>query len=493
MDPGKRLCYNFLMKLKKYLVWFFLHYLRILAKLQLGKINLLRQLKGQKKVVIVGVTGSMGKTSTMLAIAAVLKDNFNLKYSLKANSETGIPLEILGLEMKNYSLFDWLRVAVLGLVKLATNRKDYDVYLVEMGVDEPTEPKNMSYLLKIIRPDIGVFTGVTSVHSMQFEKAVADNLLPAKKLKAVVKAIADEKGKMISALPKTGFAILNCDDLLVREKRRLTKAKVIGVGERGNPAIKITETKVDLRGTKMSFGINLAVNYSPRSRRIVDAGKKVFSLKLKDFVLPHVYADNIGLAIGVGMALGIDPKKVVEGVERNFQLPCGRSSLIRGIKDSLIIDSSYNASPKAMLVMLDLLDQLGKNNNRKKIAVLGDMRELGSQSKIEHQRVAKRVAVVADQIVLVGAQMLEHFLPMAIKEGFNQDDIVHFSTAFQAADFLKKQLSGKELVLVKGSQNTIFLEIVVEALMRNKRKADQLLCRRGKFWQKKRQELKNSF
>jgi len=98
---------------KPKLAWIFLHYLRILARFQLAKINFWRRIRGKKPVVIVGITGSAGKTSTMSATVAALKDSFQVKYSEKANSESGIPLNILGLAMKDYSLRDWWRVAVL--------------------------------------------------------------------------------------------------------------------------------------------------------------------------------------------------------------------------------------------------------------------------------------------------------------------------------------------------------------------------------------------
>ncbi len=436
------------MKLKSRVGLLFLHYLRILSKIQLAKINFFRRLRRKKEVVIVGITGSVGKTSTMYATAAALKDSFKVKYSEKANSESGIPLNILGLKMKDFSLFDWARVAILSPLTLLVNWQDYDVYVVEMGVDEPTEPKNMGYLLKIIQPQIGVFIGVTPVHSMQFE-AVVSVVTPGESRatpgeSAVLSAIADEKAKLIANLSKEGYAVLNFGDEFVKKRAKLTKAKII-------------------------------------------KAEKV-SIDFKDCVLPEVYEINFGLAVGIAEALGINSKKAITGIKKYFVLPPGRSSLIKGIKDTLIIDSSYNSSPKAVTTMLDLLDKYGKETKRKKIAVLGDMRELGSQSKIEHEKAARQAVKVADEIVLVGLEMKQYFLPKALKLGFVKSKINAFKTAWQAADFLKGHLKGKELLLVKGSQNTIFLEIVVKALMVDKSQAQGLLCRRGEFWEKKRRK-----
>lgn len=484
----------------------FLTYLRILAKLQLAKVNLLRKLTSKNPVMIVGITGSVGKTSTMLATVAALKDSFKVKYSEKANSESGIPLNILGLTMKDYSIFDWLRVAVFLPLMLFLNWQDYDVYVVEMGVDEPTEPKNMSYLLKIIRPQIGVFIGVTSVHSQQFEKLFTSEVktgTPPRcvSLEKVLNAIADEKAKLIASLPKDGFAVLNLNDRFVTERKGLTRAKTIGVGT--DKDIHVEKVSSSKEGTSIKYSF---------SGTTIHERSSMYSQK--GIVLPEAYAINFGLAIGVAAALGIMPQKAIDGIKRNFKMPPGRCSLIKGIKNILIIDSSYNSSPKASLAILDLLDDLGRKTRRKKIAVLGDMRELGNQSKIEHENLAEATVKIADEIVLVGPEMEKHFLPKALKAGWKPGcyreehasldsslsfrmtsnkakKLVHiFKNACFAAEFLKKHLQGGELLLVKGSQNTIFLEIVVETLMADKSKSDELLCRRGTYWEGKRKMVK---
>jgi len=412
------------MRLKKELGLIFLHYLRILSKIQLVKINLWRRLSGKRKIIVVGITGSAGKTSTMYATAAALKDDFKVKYSEKANSESGVPLNILGLKMKSYSLADWLRVAVFSPMMLLVNWRDYDIYIVEMGVDEPTEPKNMSYLLKIIQPQIGVFIGVGSVHSMQFGS---------------LKAIADEKAKLIASLPEDGYAVLNPGDKFVGERKNLAKAKII------------------------------------KAKRV--------KVNFDNYVLPEVYEINFGLAVAVASVLGIRLKKAIAMIKRNFRLPPGRSSLIKGIKNTLIIDSSYNASPKAMLAMLDLLQKQSRKLEQKKIAVLGDMRELGKLAAEKHRQIARRAAATADEIILVGPLMKKFALPILQKL---KRPVFWYLTAGQAAKFLKKHLQGGELILVKGSQNTIFLEIIVETLMIDKNQAGSLLCRRGRFWEEKR-------
>ncbi|BCX14968.1 MAG: UDP-N-acetylmuramoyl-tripeptide--D-alanyl-D-alanine ligase [Patescibacteria group bacterium] len=430
--------------MKRKLGLVFLFYLRVLAKVQLWKVGLLRKIFKKPPLKIVGVTGSYGKTTTMLAIVSALKGDFKVKYTEKGNSESGIPLDILGLKMKGYSVLDWMKVFVLSFLMLFINWRDFDIYVVEMGVDEPKEPKNMTYLLKIIRPDIGVFIGVSSVHSQQFESVLPKNLNLSsdQRHKLILSVIADEKAKMIVNLPKDGFAVLNFEDKFVKERAVLTKAKVIPV--------------------------------------------KRVKIEFEDYILPDEFDINFGIAVSVASIFGIKRGKAISNIKKNFKLPAGRSSIIRGIKDTLIIDSSYNSSFKATVVMLGLLDKLGKKLKRKKVAVLGDMRELGNLAEREHKELAKVAVRIADKIILVGPLMGKYFLPQALKLGYPRENIKHFSNACLAAKFLKGSLDGGEIILVKGSQNTIFLEIVVEALMADRSQADVLLCRRGSYWESQR-------
>lgn len=374
-----------------------LTYLRTLAKLQLRKINPL----------IIGITGSVGKTSALMAIAAVLKDHYKIKISEKANSESGLPLNILGFKPRNYNLIDWLWTLPLALFKLITNWKKHDVYVAEMGIDSLYPPKNMEYLLTILQPKIGVFLNVLPVHTENFGS---------------LGNIAKEKGKLILSLPKDGFAVLNTKDTRVEKFKKLTKARVI-----------------EFQGEATEAAVAIA---------------KIFN---------------------------INKTRALASLAKNFKPIPGRMSLIPGIKNTTLIDSSYNASRASMLKALDCLAKTGKG---KKIAVLGDMRELGNLAQKEHENIAMVANKIADTIVTIGPLMKQFFIPKT-------NNLFQFENTYEAADFIKNKLiQGGETILIKGSQNTLFLEIITETLMREPEKADQLLCRRGKFWDKKRATIK---
>ena len=405
-----------------------LWYVRSLAKLQLKK---------NKLAIIIGITGSAGKTSMMKAVEVVAKDKYKVKVSDKANSELGIPLNILGFKGRNYGLVDWLWVMPMAVIKLLINFEKYEVYVVEMGIDSPRPPKNMSYLLSIIQPTIGVFINTLSVHSEAFDH------LPGR----VEDNIAEEKGKLITSLPKDGTAVLNKNDKRVMAFKNKTQAKVV---------------TFDTLPT----------------RRV-----------LEGYVIDEHYDEIMAGAIAVGKVLGITKDKTVRSLKKNFRLPPGRMTKIAGIKQTTLLDSSYNASREPVISALKTLNKVAKN---KRIAVLGDMRELGKEAKKEHELVAEAIMGKVDELVLVGPLMKKFCLPRLLKLGFNQKKIHWFDNSYLALRALKANIiRGKETILVKGSQNTLLLEIIVEGLMQDKSRASKLLCRRGRFWDKKRKLLQS--
>lgn len=400
-------------------------YLRTAAKIQLAKINPKH---------IVGITGSAGKSSCREAVYTVLKTKYKVKQSSTGNSESGLPLDILGFDHDpNYSIAYWLAVVLLIPIKILFNWDKYDVYVAEMGVDSPTEPKNMSYLLKIIRPDIGVFLNVLPVHTEYFPQKSADDL---------ISAIAEEKGKLITNLPKNGWAVVNLDDKKVSEFKNKTQSKIITFG-----------------ATK-------------------SADIQTFIPKSESYAYTEDYGYTFAATIAVGKVLDVDIEIAKDALTKNFRLPAGRGVIFSGINSSILIDSSYNANRQTVISSLELLKTYP---GKRKIAVLGDMRELGDLAKQEHEAVARDALKTADHIFTFGPLMEKFFQPKTEKvETFtNMSKLVK-----SVQDFIKPG----DVVLVKGSQNTILLETLVEALLGNKHESEKL-CRRGEFWNNKRQEL----
>lgn len=443
--------------MKKLFSTFLLHYFRLLAKVQLLKIH----------PTIIGVTGSAGKTSTLEACAAVLASSYKIKVSRKANSESGIPLNILGLTPHSYSMTEWLRLAVLAPLQLLFNWETYDIYLVEMGIDSPFPPKNMGYLLSILKPNVGIFMNVAPVHSETFDPLIKTKD-PQKRRIELKHAIAIEKGKMILALPSNGTAILNADEPEIAIFSQFTKAPSLTFGSSASSSVQIIEMEYSATATIIHYVIQ----------------GQPHSITMENMLLPEHYAHTFGAAICCGLSQNISPAVILEALQTGVHLPPGRATLLEGINDSTILDSTYNASTRPMLDMLTLLSKVP---GKRKLALLGDMRELGNVSQQEHERVAQKAGEVCDKVFLVGPQMQSYVQPVLEK----MDVPVQWcSNAYEAARLLQTVLKKGDVLLVKGSQNTLLLEIAVEKLMAHPETADDLLCRRGAYWDKEREKLK---
>jgi UDP-N-acetylmuramoyl-tripeptide--D-alanyl-D-alanine ligase len=403
--------------MKSRVYWLLAWYLKSLAVLQLKK---------SKKMTVIGVTGSVGKTSCMMAIKAVLEDDFKVKISKKANSEVGIPLDILGFKVRSYGLVDWLWLLPVAAIKLLTNFEKYDVYVVEMGIDSPHPPKNMAWLLSIVKPKIGVFLNVFPVHTEPFEKLAGEP----------IDRILKEKGKLIESLPKDGWAILNKEDKRVASFANKTKARVVRV-KRSDPKL---------------------------------------------------------MAIAVAKIFGIDKEKAEGKFNKNYKSPPGRMTIIKGVKNTTLIDSSYNSSKASVIMALKILDKSWLTRIilvSRKVVILGDMRELGSLAKEEHELVAKKTSHVADVVVVVGPLMKKYFVPQLLRSGFDKSNLFVFDNTYTASKEVREKIvQSGDYVLIKASQNTLLFEIIVEELMRDKKQAEVLLCRRGSFWDKKRADIR---
>lgn len=442
--------------MKQKLTLFILAYFRFFAKLQLKKIN----------PTVIGVTGSAGKTSTRDAIYALLKNQYKVKVSYKANSESGIPLNILDLTPKEFTIFEWLKIMILCPIKLLTNWKKYEIYLVEMGIDSPNKPKNMEYLLTIVKPNIGIILNAAPMHSEPFDYLVKTNN-PNKRAKEITKLIANEKGRIVTDIDEKQTAIVNIDQQELVELLPKVKANLLSFGKSKDADITIDSYNVSTTGTSFVY----------------DVESEKLTLEFNSQLLPKHFSHTFAATIAVGLSLGIKLKTIKKEIEDNFKLPPGRSSLIQGINDSLIIDSSYNASTKPMIDMLNLLKKI---SGKRKLAFLGDMREMGQVAQLEHELVANKAIKVCDEIYLTGPLMKEFALPIIKK---SKTKVKWFKSAHEAGEFFKKHLKKGDVLLVKASQNTLLLEATIEEIMANKEDANNLLARRGSFWDKKRSML----
>ena len=453
--------------MKKFLAKFILDYLRFFAKLQLKK---------NPQATVIGITGSAGKTSCQQAVVAALGANqqqYRVKFNHKANSESGIPLDILGLKVKDYSLIDWSRLLILAPLQLLINWQKFDFYVVEMGVDSPHEPKNMTYLLKIIQPQIGVLLNAQNIHSAAFDALVTETDIKQRRAE-ITELIAQEKGKLLLSLTANGTAIFNKDDQQVKKVAQASQAQKLGFSHKTNSDLKLLDWQVSLAGSKFLF----------------EQQDQQLKLHFKNVVLGQHYWSVLAATILVAEAVGLDWPTIKNNLEKYWQLEPGRSSLIEGVNQSYLLDSSYNAS--GMLEMIQLSQDLSHHDRKIKrsLAILGDMRELGTESQELHQLVAKKAAEQFSIVYLVGPLMKKYALPILQKASRNRrytiKEVDFFVDSATAGRQLVREIRPGDLILLKGSQNTIFIEKATKILMNKPQLANKLLCRQSSWWRQQK-------
>ncbi len=421
---------------------FALQILRWLLK-KIGQLTIWRYRPG-----VIGVTGSAGKTSTKLAIAAVLEPSRRIRFSKNnLNSELGLPIAVIGEfrddELKLVSrdqpagqkrirktLF-WLKVIGTGLLHLVKKDRDYpEILILEYGADRPGDLKR---LLEIASPNISVITAVGDipVHVEFFGGP---------------KEVAREKARLIEYLPSAGFAILNYDDETVMDLKERTRAHIVTFGFQKGAEVRIIafgNRSEDDRPAGVSFKLEYGGSSVPV--RIDDAFGKV-----------QAYA--AGAAAAVGLIFGLNLIKISEALKGYRPAP-GRMELLTGIKSTRIMDSSYNASPLSMQAALETLHELP---GKRKIAVLGDMLEIGKYTIEAHEGVGRIAAQFADVLVTVGSAA-KLIAEAARKNGFPKRNVYSFDDSDAAGGLLKDLIKKGDLILVKGS-HAMELEKIVEGI-----------------------------
>jgi len=398
---------------------------------------------------IIGITGSVGKTSTKEAVKAVLEKDFNVRAASKNfNNELGLPLTILGDWRESGGWFFWLKVIICSIKNLIFKSRAYPkILILEYGVDRPND---MKYLLSIAKPKIGIVTalGEIPVHIEFFSN---------------IQSLVREKSKLIAQLPATGFGLLNIDDRFVWEMREQSRAPIVSFGFSEMADIKISNFENHFE--KGIGGISFKLSY----------GGNAVPIKIEN-TLGRSQAYAAAAAAGVGLILGMNLVKISEALHF-YQSPPGRLKIIPGLKESFIIDDTYNAAPLSTINALSTLKEL---KGARKIAVLGDMLEIGKYTVSSHETVGRLAAKIVDLLIVVGFKA-KFIAEAASKTGLSTKSIFVFTSLAETANFLKQKIKKGDIILVKGSQ-AVRLEKVVKALMKEPEKAENLLVRQNKQW-----------
>jgi UDP-N-acetylmuramoyl-tripeptide--D-alanyl-D-alanine ligase len=340
----------------------------------------------QLDIRVIGITGSVGKSTTKEMVAEVLSQRYHtLKSPGNLNNEIGLPLSILKLS------------------------SGYQRAVLEMGFYVPGE---IAFLCDIAQPQVGVVTNIGTVHA---ERAGSQE------------AIAQGKSELVQALSEDGVAILNFDDPWVRKMEEKTSAQVFFYG---------LSSESDLWADHVEGlgldGIRFRLHYKRETLhvRVPLIGRHSVHTALR--------------ATAVGLVEGLTWQEIFDGLSQGHtQL---RLVAVRSKTGALILDDTYNASPESMLAALNLLDEL----DGRKIAVLGDMLELGQYERQGHEMVGLRAAQVADILLALGTRA-QIIAKAARRSGMTKSSVLEFDGLEPIIDWLDKNLSESDSVLIKGS------------------------------------------
>ncbi|BAJ64360.1 UDP-N-acetylmuramoyl-tripeptide--D-alanyl-D-alanine ligase [Anaerolinea thermophila] len=360
--------------------------------------QLARYWRRRLNIRVIGITGSVGKSTTKELIAEVLSQRYRtLKNPGNLNNEIGLPLTLLRLG------------------------KGHERAVLEMGFYVPGE---IALLCDIAQPQVGVITNIGTVHA---ERAGSQE------------AIARGKSELVQALPVGGYAILNHDDPWVRWMADKTQAQILYYGL--TPEAHLWADEIETMGLE---GIRFRLHYRRES----------FSVRVP--LIGHHSVQTALRATAVGIVEGLTWGEIIHGLQRSpTQL---RLVAVRSSSGALILDDTYNASPESTLASLQILHEM----KGRRIAVLGDMLELGPYEQSGHEKVGVRAAEVADVLVAVGE--LSKIIARAAREaGMKPEKIFWVPDTSQAIEVLRPLLKEGDVVLIKGSHG-LRMDRIVSAL-----------------------------
>ena len=349
------------------------------------------------KIPVVGITGSVGKTSTKDIIASVMSKKYNVLKTLgNYNSQVGLPLTILRL-------------------------KDHNAMVVEMGMSQKGEISNLT---KIVKPDVAVITNVGTAHIGNLGSR--ENILKAKL-------------EILEGLNKSGTLVINNDnDLLHKwnlEDKKDYKIVTFGI-----------ENKSDI----MPYDIKLSENGSTYK---IDVDGKTYDVKIS--VGGNHFVLNSLCAIAIGRIFNIKMEDILDGIA-NFELTKRRMQVEKSKNEITIINDCYNANYDSMKAAIEYL---GKLNSSTKIAVLGDMLELGEFSKELHEKIGEEVVKNKIDILITVGKESENIAKVAELKGMAKEKIHICKNNEEAIQLIKKIAKPKEAILLKASNGMKFQNI----------------------------------
>jgi len=394
---------------------------------------------------IVMVTGSVGKTSTKDAVAAVLATRFFVRKSEKSfNSEFGVPFTILGVDNPWNNPLAWFSLVKSAIALLILPNQYPKMLVLEVGADRP---RDLARILRIVTPDAVVVTELPEVpvHVEAY---------------ASPEAVREEEFSPAFALRAAAPLIISADDPYAHENAVRTPARIISYGTAKDATVRVSGISFFKTDGKVVAGMRADVKMGSAQGEIIVKGS-VGSTQ----IIPAAAALAVAHAFDIALP---DALTALHG----YEPPPGRGRILKGKEGSVIIDDSYNSSPVAVERALETLKAFPHATRR--VAVLGDMLELGRYSVVEHEQVGRLARSAADLVVAVGVRARA----FALAEG--SAEVIVYENSRSAVEALPGLIRPGDVVLVKGSQS-VRMERVVKALLADPSDA-AFLVRQERKW-----------
>lgn len=412
----------------------------------------------REKPMVIGVAGSVGKTSTRAAVGIALGANepgSKVAMSDKNfNNDLGVPLVIFGCEMPRKSPIKWLALlSRAGLTAIGILRLRAKTFVLELGTDRPGD---LPRLMSMVKPQIGVFTAVGPEHTEFFGD---------------VAGVAKEEAAIVAMLPKSGTMVFNHDDLMVHEICDSLDFKRTSFGLHESADVKVVSLNVELDDEKTDeSGLDIVFSIQGREKR----------LRLTGTVgRPQAYATAAALAVVI--TLGVDVDAALERLNRKYHGMPGRMRLICGIKKTWLIDDTYNSSPLASLSALHDLEHFPVPDGGRRLAALGDMLELGSLAENAHDEMGRTAAEAGVDLLVCCGTLAHTTAKGALQAGMPEERIMTFAKSSEAGLFLQDRMRENDVILIKGSQGSR-MEKITKELMARPDLAEKLLVRHTPDW-----------
>ncbi len=400
-----------------------------------------RRLRTKNNFKIIGVVGSIGKTSTKLAIAKVLSSHNRVRYQEgNYNDIVSVPLVFFGHQMPSlWNVFSWLSIIFQNEVQIFFGYP-FDFVVVELGTDGPGQ---ISQFRKYLKLDVSVITAITPEHMEFF---------------GTLQNVAEEEW---SVSYFSDLVYVN-RDLCTIVPENIDHQKILFYGKGFGSLYKME---------------NIIRNKNGFDFDIYHEGKNMISLFYETVSETSLY--SVCAAVVVAQNFKI-PEEKIKLALKSLTSFAGRMQKLEGKQGAVIIDDTYNASPEAMKLALDTLYDYPLPN---KIAILGSMNELGESSNLEHQKVGKYCDPTKLNLVVTLGQQANKFLaPAAQKKGCT---VYEARDAADAGLFVLEKMSQGTVILAKGSQNGVFAEEALKPLLKNKSDYSKLV-RQDKVWLSKK-------